>query len=89
MPHLPRPGFRRGRLWAIIRAVASHDRFRRFREAVLADAELQSSLRAIGDWDAFRAAAVDAAARRALPLSGEDLDAAREECRRSWREHWV
>jgi hypothetical protein len=74
---------------AIIWSMGPSERIERFRDVVFADPELQERLRGIRDWDAFVAASVDAAARRGLELSAEDVLAAREERRRSWRERWV
>ena len=70
-------------------AVGSVEQFERFRRVVMADAELQEELRSIPDWPAFVRAAVEAAARRGIEVTEEDVLAARDESRRSWRERWV
>ena len=69
--------------------MGSTEEFERFRRVVWADPELQAQLRSIRDWPAFVVAAVDAAAGRGVSLTAEDVQSARKESTRSWRERWV
>jgi hypothetical protein len=69
--------------------VGSVERFAAFRRTVLADPRLQARLRSIEGWPAFVDAAVAAAAEEGIALTADDVAAAREESRRSWRERWV
>jgi glutaredoxin-related protein len=77
------------RLAAIIPAMGSTEGFERFRQLVLADPELQARLRAIREWPAFAAAAVEAAAEHGIDVTEEAVQAARVQARRSWLERWV
>ena len=59
-------------------------RFARFREEVLDDPTLQAELRAIEDWDAFTARALQEAARRGIELTAEDVAAERRSQQLNW-----
>jgi hypothetical protein len=65
------------------------DSFTRFRGAVLDDESLQERLRVIGDWQTFATEAVAAAAELGIPLTPDELDDARREAQRAWRDRWV
>jgi hypothetical protein len=65
------------------------ERFERFRSLVLADPALEARLRSLPDWPSFIQAAVEVAAEHEIPLVEDDLLAARQAARRTWRERWV
>jgi hypothetical protein len=69
--------------------VVVSDSFARFRVAVLDDESLQERLRVILDWQTFAAAATAAAAELGIQLTPDELDDARGQAQRAWRDRWV
>jgi hypothetical protein len=69
--------------------VGSPDRFADFRRLVLDDPALQERLRSVPAWPAFAEIAVEEAAERGVPLTAEDVLAAREAALRTWLDRWV
>jgi hypothetical protein len=70
-------------------AVGSVERFAAFRRAVLSEPRLEARLQPIDEWPAFIDAAIAIASEEGIELTADDVAAAREESRRSWREQWV